>query len=115
MVCGLNCFPPKSYAEILTCNLSISGDRDFKEVGLNEVTKVRPSSDRTGVLRRRGRVIFFFCLCTVEKPSEDTMRSQAIDKPRRKVSLETNPTDFLTLDFVSVKVWAMAYSGRRTW
>lgn len=95
--------------------LSISGDRDFKEVGLNEVTKVRPSSDRTGVLRRRGRVVFFSCLYTEEKPSEDTMRSQAVHKPRRRASLETNPADFLTLDFVSAKVWAIAHSGRRTW
>lgn len=77
--------------------MTIFGNKDFKEVGLNEVIRVGP----TGLLSLQG-VMPVFCV------SWRTYRGKAISEHSKKVaicetgrgaSLENNTDDVLTLDF----------------
>lgn len=47
--------PRNSYAEALTPNVTEFGERDFREVIINEVRRDRLQYDRTRVFIRRGR------------------------------------------------------------
>ena len=60
-------------------------------LGLKEITRVGPYSNRTGVLIRRGR------RSGKERPGEN--KKVAVCKLKREVSSETNPTGSLILDF----------------
>lgn len=47
--------PRNSYVEALTPNVTAFGERDFREIIINEVRRVRLQYDRTRVFTRRGR------------------------------------------------------------